>query len=224
MIQIIPAIIPHTKEQMIEEIKKVSSFAPVIQIDITDGVFVPTKTWPYNGRDTEFYTALTHEEEGLPEWENVEFEIHLMVKNPETVIQDWISAGAQTIIVHIEATDKMDECITLCRNAEVSIGIAIKPATDIEKIKNYVSQVDFIQCMGSDVLGKHGVALENTAIEKIKTLHTMYPDSIIGIDIGVTEENAETLYDAGATKLITGSALLDAPDPESTYMTLSRIS
>ena len=114
MIQVVPAIIPHTKEQLEKEIKEVSKFAHLVQIDITDGIFVPTKTWPYNGRDKDFFEQLRSEEVGWPEWEDVNFEVHLMVKNPEEVVLDWIKTGATTIVAHIEATDNFQDSEDFC--------------------------------------------------------------------------------------------------------------
>lgn len=217
MIQVVPAIIPHTKEQLEEEIKKVSKVAKLVQIDITDGIFVPTKTWPYNGRDLDFFESLKNEEIGWPEWESVDVEVHLMIKNPEETVLDWIKTGASTIIAHIEATDNFQEVIDLCREKLVSVGVAIKPSTDIDRLMPFASQVDFIQCMGNDLLGKHGVSLDPKAVTQIKELHRLYPERIIGIDIGVTEATESELISAGATKLISGGVILNAPNPEEEY-------
>src|SRR3989344_589926 len=104
MTQVLPAIIPQTKQQLEEEIKKVSGFAKLVQVDISDGRFTSVKTWPYNGRDTEFFEALKKEEAGWPNWQDVEVEIPLMVQNPETVVGDWIHPGVSAIVAHIEAT------------------------------------------------------------------------------------------------------------------------
>ena len=73
MTQVVPAIIPQTKEQLEEEIKKVSEFASLVQIDISDGIFTPVKSWPYNGRDTDFFEKLKKQEVGWPKWEDVEY-------------------------------------------------------------------------------------------------------------------------------------------------------
>lgn len=223
MIQIVPAIIPHTKEQLEDEIKRVKKFAPKVQIDITDGIFVPTKTWPYNGRDVDFFDKLKREEEGWPEWEDVEFEVHLMIKNPEYSVLDWIKTGASTIVAHIEATDNFQEVIDLCRENMVSVGVAIKPSTDISLLESIVHQVDFIQCMGSDMLGKHGVALEEKSVSQIKILHNLYPEHVIAIDIGVNEETMGELISAGVTKFISGGLILNADNPEEEYETLKSI-
>ena len=217
MIQVVPAMIPHTKEKLEEEINKVAKFAHLVQIDISDGIFVSTKSWPYNDRDIEFFEQLKKEEVGWPHWQDLDIEIHLMIKNPEDSVSDWIHTGASSIVAHIEATDNFQKVIDICREHSVSIGVAIKPSTDIGGLKPFVSQVDFIQCMGSDLLGKHGVELNEKALNQIKRLHELYPERIIGIDIGVTKDTAETLVLAGATKLISGSAILDSDNPEEVF-------
>ena len=217
MTQVLPAIIPHTKEQLEEEIKKVSKFAHLVQVDISDGIFVPTKSWPYNGRDVEFFDKLKREEVGWPMWESVDVEIHLMIKNPEDTVLDWIHSGVVSVVAHIEASDNFQKVIDICKEKLVAVGVAIKPSTDISLLAPFVEQVDFIQVMGSDMLGKHGVSLEEKAVEQIKSLRKLYPERIIAIDIGVNTETAETLISAGATKLISGGAILNSANPEEVY-------
>ena len=221
MTQVVPAIIPKIREQFEEEIKKVSSFAKLIQIDISDGIFTPWKTWPYNERDIEYFENLKTEVLGWPKWDELEYEIHLMVKNPEEVVQDWIHTGATAIVAHIEATENFQKVIDICKENEISLGVAIKPSTDIERLAPFVEQVDFIQVMGSDMLGKHGVELEDKAVEMIKTLHELYPNKTIAIDIGVNEDTKDILVEAGVTKLISGGAILESSNPEEVFEELS---
>jgi pentose-5-phosphate-3-epimerase len=83
--------------------------------------------------------------------------------------------------------------------------------------------VDFIQVMGSDLLGRHGVELEEKSLEMIKSLRAKFSNSIIAIDIGVTEENAETLVDAGVNKLISGGAILNSDNPKEVYKFLESV-
>lgn len=239
MIKVVPAIIPVNKLQIEEEIEKVYSFAKLVQVDISDGIFTPVKTWPYNGKDTEYFELLKKESEGWPRWEETDIEIHLMVQNPENVLDDWIQTGVTSVIAHIEATDDFQKIIDKCREKNVSVGLAIKPSTPIEKIDQFVKQVypvgdlegsqresisngvDFIQVMGSDQLGRHGVELEDKAVEMIKALRTKYPESIIAIDIGVNEDTAGILVEAGANKLISGGAILKAENPKAVFDFLS---
>lgn len=223
MIKVLPAIIPHTKEQLEEEINKVSKFASLVQVDISDGVFTPYKTWPYNGRDIDYFNKLKNEDSGWPKWESVDIEVHLMVKNPEDVVLDWVHTGVASIVFHIEATQDFQKIVDICRDNEVSVGVAIKPSTDISLLAEVSSHVDFIQCMGNDLLGKHGVEFDQSVLNKIQQLHQLYPERIIAIDIGVNADTAQSLVDAGATKLIAGHDILDADRPEEEFQLLENI-
>lgn len=220
---IVPAIIPSSKEELEHEIKLVAGFASTVQIDICDGVFAPNKTWPYNGRDTEFFEELRAEHVGWPEWEKVDFELHLMVSDPLSKLSDWISSGISSVIIHVESTENFSEIIDLCRNLNVGIGIALKPSTDLSKIKSFANNIDFIQLMGSDNLGYHGEALKESAILKLKELRTTFPCKTIAVDIGVNEETAPILAAAGANKLVAGGAILNSENPEEIYKKLSNI-
>ena len=224
MTKVLPAIIPVNKIQLEEEISKVSGFADFVQVDIADGTFAPVKTWPYNGRDEDYFEQLKTQEAGWPKWEDVDIELHMMVAHPEKVLQEWISTGISSVVAHIEATQDFQKVIDICKENNISVGISLKPSTDIVEIAPFVSQVDFIQVMGSDNIGRHGVELEELAVDKIKELRKLYPERIIAIDIGVNEENAETLVEAGVTKLISGGAILNSVDPASVFDFLSSLS
>jgi ribulose-phosphate 3-epimerase len=209
MAEILPAVIPKTFVYLEEEVAKVKDFASLIQVDITDGIFTKHASWPYAG-DTGEYPHLVEESIGLPFWEDMDYEMHLMVENPELVIEDWIKAGASSIVVHIESTENMESVIDMCKAAEVRIGIALKPSTQTGRLAPYGDRIDFIQCMGSDDLGHHGVELDPEIFERLKELREVYPDLDLSVDIGVNEENAPDLIAAGATKLVVGHAVFDS--------------
>jgi ribulose-phosphate 3-epimerase len=218
MIDVVPAIIPRDKKQLEDEMALVSKFASRVQVDICDGIFVPVKTWPYNTQDVDYFEQLKREEVGWPEWEHVDIEVHLMVAHPERIVLDWIDTGVTMVVAHVEATEDFQELIDVCRAHEVGVGIAIKPGTDISSLAPFVEQVDYIQVMGSQKLGHHGVPLDPSVVTRISELRTLYGERIIGVDIGVTEDTAPELVSAGARKLIIGSAILDADDPEESYL------
>ncbi len=213
MTKVLPAIIPVNKIQLEEEIQRVFSFANFVQIDIADGTFAPVKTWPYNGRDEQYFEELKNQMAGWPKWEEVNIELHLMVAHPENMLEEWISTGIGAVVAHIESTTDFQKVVDICKSHEMSLGVAIKPSTDISKLEPFVSQVDFIQVMGSENIGRHGVDLEKSAIEMIKELRKKYSESIIAIDIGVNEDTAEILVEAGANKLISGGAILNSENP-----------
>ncbi len=221
MIKVVPAVIPFNKSQLEEEISTVSAFADTVQVDISDGVFTRTKTWPYNGQDKEYFEKLKSEEVGWPKWEDVDVELHLMVEKPEEVLLDWVHTGISAVVCHIETISDFRKIKEICDKNEVSIGVAIKPGTDVERLEEVAGIANFIQVMGSNALGNHGVELDESAIEKIKILREKYPEKIIAIDIGVNMETKDILVEAGANKLISGSAILESQSPEEAYNELS---
>jgi len=110
---IIPAIIPKNFEELEEKMASVSKLVPLVQLDVLDGSLVSLRSWPYQSpskRDA-FFDAIIREEQGFPLWQEVEFEAHLMVNNPERMISDWVSAGASRIIVEIEGVKNFPACV-----------------------------------------------------------------------------------------------------------------
>jgi ribulose-phosphate 3-epimerase len=204
---IVPAIIPKNFQSLEEEVSKIKELASLVQVDVCDGVFTKNKTWPFIGDFGEF-DKLAKEEIGLPFFDDIDYEFHLMIDKPELSVEKWIALGASSIVFHIEATENSDDIIQILRSREVSVGIAIKPSTPNEKIEKFIPKIDFIQIMGSDKIGAHGESLQDSAIEKIKYFKNNFPDSVIAIDIGVNEETIRELEDAGASKFVSGSSFL----------------
>lgn len=213
MTQVIPAIITKNFKHLEDKIALVKDFVDYVQVDITDGKFTHNTTWPYIGDEGEF-AALVSEERGLPFWEEVDYEFHLMIEKPEEVVDQWIKIGASRIIVQYEAVTDMQSIIDQCKAASVQVGIALKPSTDINVLESYSEQIDCIQCMGNEELGRHGAPLDVSVLEKIKTLREKYPEMNIAIDIGVHQDTAKDLVDAGADTLVAGSAIFDAENIE----------
>ena len=107
MAEIIPAIIPSSLEDLKDKISLVVGYVPTIQIDVCDGKFVPTKSWPYYGGGyDDYFKVILNEDEGLPEWEKVDFEIDILAETNEQVIADWVKAGAKRLVIHVEAVNK----------------------------------------------------------------------------------------------------------------------
>src|SRR5258708_25771969 len=110
MIQIIPAIMPFGMLDLREKCQRVADFFPIVQLDVMDGVFVPNKTWPYlDGRET--FDRIIRGEEEMPHWDTLNYEIDLMIANPERDMSNWIAAGASRLIVHVESTTHLGEII-----------------------------------------------------------------------------------------------------------------
>ena len=83
MIEVLPAIIPESYEDLSYKMSLVKNFVKLVQMDVCDGKFVPSKCWPYVGDDENHFEKITEEDEGFPFWQNMDFEADLMIKNPE---------------------------------------------------------------------------------------------------------------------------------------------
>lgn len=209
--EIIPAIMPHTFSDIEEKAFLVKGLVPLVQIDIMDGKLTKHSTWPYKEEDDAVFDAILREEQGLPYWEEIDYEIDLMVKNPEEVVHDWLVAGATRIIVHVETITAWDRIVNELRGV-VEIGLAINVQTPIEALEPYVADADFIQCMGIRRIGFQGEPFDEEVVAKIESLREKYPEKIISVDGGVNLESAPMLLDAGATRLVAGSAIFKSGD------------
>ena len=136
----------------------------------------------------------------------VEFEVHLMVKDPEITIEEWVDAGAKRIIFHIEATHKPEECIKTIKRFKREAGIAINPKTKVSKIKKFLPEIDHVLIMGVNP-GFSGQKFQPKVLKKIKRLKKIAPNIKIGVDGGVNQKNAKEILRAGADFLCAASAI-----------------
>lgn len=220
--EIIPAILPKNFREIEEKIEQIIGLVPIVQIDICDGKYVPTVTWPY-WKEDENFKAIISEERGMPEWEKLNYEFDLMVSDiSEEEIKKWITAGALRIILHIESKEDLNSVIDSISGL-VEIGLTVNMDTDIEKIRKYIDKIQYIQVMGIRKAGFQGQNLENASIEKIKEIRKEFPEMIIQVDGGVSIDNAEILKEAGANRLVAGSAIFKSENVFEAYEELRRV-
>ena len=210
MAEIIPAIIPIGIRDLTYKLSQVKGVVKRVQIDIVDGRYAPKASWPFNGNDDAEFRQIKTQEKGLPFWEDFEFEIDLMVKSPELIIDDWINAGAETLIIHSGSTDDLAGIFASAKEKGVHVALALKPSADISLIAPFINDAAFIQVMGNNLIGENGRPLTEEALETIRVVTQTYPDATIGVDIGVNKETIGKLIEAGASRFACGSAIFDA--------------
>ena len=213
MNEIIPAVLPRTYEDLEIALGRMVGAVPLVQIDICDGVFVDSRTWPLNPEDRGHFAAIVRGDEGLPYWSEFNFELDLMVHNPEKYISSWISAGIVRAVIHLESHHNWDE-IKLATGDSLEIGLAIDLDPPYEKLESYIPRVDYVQIMGIAKLGKQGTELDQRVYPLIKRVRADYPDVTIQIDGGVTLDNARMLLECGADRLAVGSKIVGAAMPK----------
>ncbi len=229
MTEVIPAILVDDFIELKEKLSQVVGLAKTVQIDICDGKFVKSTSWPIGSKNIDSVESILNEEDGLPFWDSVDFEFDLMVRNAHTQFDFFIKLGAKRIIFHLEAEGDLDrfneflEAIDMYTRENVDIGVAINTNTDINNLKNIIQNIDFVQCMGIEKIGYQGEPFDVRVLNQIKTLREIYPELIISVDGSVNETTAPKLVEAGANRLVVGSALMNSYDVRATIKELENL-
>ncbi|MEK7463898.1 MAG: hypothetical protein AAB610_02120 [Patescibacteria group bacterium] len=214
--EIIPAILPKNFREIEENIELITGLSPLVQIDICDGKFVPSITWPYWKQDENFESIL-REERGMPEWEQINYEFDLMIDNPTVDdARKWLSAGAERVVLHLESSKDLTPVLDVLKGL-VEIGVAIGQAANVEDLNKYVDKIQFVQVMGIRKAGFQGQKFEPGTIDKVKEVKAMFPELKVQIDGGVSLETAPLLKHAGADRLVVGSAIFNSENIVDTY-------
>ncbi len=216
---------PDAYEDLLAKASRVRSLVPLAQIDVMDGAFVKSKSWPYSEGGTRkepHFVALMAQDEGLPFWEDLDYEIDLMIGEPEKHIDEWLPLGASRLIFHIESIKDLDlfwshdmwkeGARDIGGEKVVQLGLAINPDTSLDTILPFMEKIDFVQCMGISRIGYQGQPFDERVLGHINQLRVKYPNMPISVDGGVNVETAGLLKQAGATRLVAGSAIFGAED------------
>ncbi len=196
---IIPAIIPQSLEDLRRHLKKVTPFAKEVQIDIVDGIFVPFTSWPYVPKTTIA---------GLGAYtKDFIIEIDLMVREPEQVVESYLTQGVQKVVIHLESTERIQEIIALKSKYNFALGVSTPNGTPIEILEPLIPHVDYVQCMGIKDIGTQGQPFDTRVLERATTIHAKYPDILISVDGAVTKDTISHLYTAGVRRMVAGSAI-----------------
>jgi ribulose-phosphate 3-epimerase len=224
MVEIIPAIMPTSFADLEGKLESVVGLTSLVQIDIMDGRLTAKKTWPYSTTEQDKdFLAILREEEGFPFWNDIDFEVDLMVREPEKIWRDWVAVGAKRIIFHLESMSDPKIFLETLRKNSVSkdsplyteIGIAINVSTANEDLYPFMDQIDFVQFMGISEIGFQGTAFNEDVFAKIEDLRNKYPEHIISIDGGVNLSVAPKLAEVGVNRLVIGSAIFGQENVES---------
>lgn len=225
MVEIIPAILPKSYAELEEKLASIQDAAPTVQIDAVDGIFAPNKTWPYAGG--EMFSAIVAQEEGLPFWEEFDFQFDCMTAHALRDAGDFISAGASSIVIHGAGKDALEtlEKLQDDRAGEfgVMLGVALLPGDDAATFAQYKELVDFVQVMGIAKVGFQGSEFDARSLDLIAALRRDNPELTIQIDGGVRLENARSIAEAGANRLVVGSAIFSHPEPREAIEALKRV-
>ncbi len=175
-------------------------------IDVMDGKFVER-----NNVELMKDYALT-----ISHMSNLGLDVHLMVKDVEEFVDEYLMLEPQILTFHVEAIDdeeKIRSLIDRIKRSGSRVGIAISPNTSIETIKKYLNYIHMILVM-TVVPGKGGQTLIPETLDKVKNLKQYLEENNIDIDIevdgGINNETAKLAIDAGANILVAGNYLISS--------------
>jgi ribulose-phosphate 3-epimerase len=146
-------------------------------------------------------------------------DVHMMVVEPEKLVEPFARAGADNITFHYEAASNSEEVIDLIRSSGCKVGISIKPNTSIDKIYHLLDKVDLVLIMSVEP-GFGGQGYIESSDQKIKNLKSYLNQNcldrvMIEVDGGVKLHNAKHVVDLGADILVAGSEVFKSSDPVS---------
>lgn len=189
----------------------VKNYVDTVQLDLMDGKYVPEKTWPFvYGTDKDLQDLLS-EDESLPFWDEINYELDLMIERPEEQLDTWMNVGASRIIFHHASVHSWEPIKVIDQVVKdfITIGCAVTIHDTLEDIFPLIEDgtIAYVQVMGISHIGYQGEPFEPESLELIQTLRNKYPELEIGVDGGVSTDSIEDLYQAGATRFVSGSAV-----------------
>ena len=148
-------------------------------------------------------------------------DVHMMVINPENLVESFAKAGADMITFHVEATNDVQSVIDLIKATGTQVGLSIKPSTKLEEIEPFYDQLDLILVMSVEP-GFGGQGYIESSTERVMKIKARLKELclqdrvLIEVDGGIKLHNAKKVIDAGADVLVAGSAVFVTDDPVQT--------
>jgi ribulose-phosphate 3-epimerase len=185
--------------------------ADLVHVDVMDGHFVPNLSF------------------GIPVLKalrartRLPLDLHLMVANPDRLLDDYLAAGASQVTVHWEAAPHLDRLLERIRKGGARAGVAVNPATPVELLTDALPRLDYVLVMSVNP-GFSGQAFLPRALDKARRLKRMIEISGAQVEIemdgGIDRDTIAQVVASGVDVCVVGSAIFAAGDPVATMSEL----
>lgn len=201
---IAPAVLAEEPHAFREQMERIQPFAERIQIDLTDGDFVQSRTieleqvwWPYS----------------------VLADLHLMYRRPMEYLHQVIKLRPHMVIVHAEAEVHHMYLAAELHKADIKAGLCILQDTPVDNVKQIMHSFDHLLIF-SGSLGQFGGEASLGLLDKVSEVRNYYPDIEIGWDGGINDQNAKPLATGGVDVLDVGGFIQHSENPSAAYQAL----
>ena len=211
MIKIAPSILAADPLHLGRDVERAAAAGcDWIHVDVMDAHFVPNLAY---SPDTV---------RGIRKIVSIPVDVHLMMDQPETLLDAFLEAGADSLTIHAEIGSNVSGILKRIRKAGCRAGIALKPGTPAEAVIPYINDVDLILAMTVEP-GFGGQKLDERVLEKISIIRDSGFQGEIEADGGIREDNLKTLIDHGLTVAVMGTALFRNEDMKAALTRLHRM-
>lgn len=210
--RILPSILSADFARLGSQIEEVmDAGARVIHVDVMDGHFVPPIT--IGPLIVSAIADQVHDAGGV-------LDCHLMISDPESQVEEFAKAGADSILVHSEATAHPHRLMSAIREAGCMSGYALNPGTPVSAASELGGLVDIMLCMTVNP-GWGGQKFIPSSPDKVRRLIELDGEALLEVDGGVDPSTAPLVSEAGSTLMVAGSAIFGKPDPGAAYQEIA---
>jgi ribulose-phosphate 3-epimerase len=212
-VRVAPSILSADFARLGDQVEQVmDAGARVVHVDVMDGHFVPPIT--IGDLIVRALRDLVHERGGV-------LDVHLMVERPERRVDEFAAAGADTLIVHWEATPHVHYALKAVRDAGLHSALAINPGTPAEVLTGLAGMFDHLLCMTVNPGWGGQPYIESSTTKVARLRELLGPELPIEVDGGIDAGTARECAAAGATLFVAGSSIFGAADPAAAYAELA---
>ena len=183
----------------------------LLHLDVTDGSFATHRTWA-----------------DPLEWPKLRspfgLEVHLMVDQPEQYADNWLTAGARRLIVHVESlnSQSMHEILSVAERYHAEVMLSSLPESESEDILPYAKHFHLFQVLAVQP-GPAGQTYLSFVDDKIRFLREEFPNATIEVDGGMGPLTAWRVKELGADTIVSSSYIFNSIDPKKAYEELCAI-